>query len=130
VLFNILLIGRLGAVGIALSTSLTLALWLGLVWTPFRREMAARGVARPLDAAPVRFLARSLLAALAAAAAAWGVTLLVPGDTMAMRLARLGAAGTAGLGAYGLGLMLLRVEEAGAAARLLGRRLGLGGAAP
>jgi putative peptidoglycan lipid II flippase len=44
VLFNALLIGPLGAVGIALSTSLTLALWFGIIAVPFRREMRRRGV--------------------------------------------------------------------------------------
>jgi putative peptidoglycan lipid II flippase len=129
VVFNALLIGPLGAVGIALSTSLTLALWFGIVWVPFRREMRRRGVDSLVDPAFRSLLAKSAVAALAAGGmAAWlAGTGPLAGEGFGMRLVRLAVAGSAGVATYGIVLHLLRLPEAVEAARALAGRLSLRG---
>jgi putative peptidoglycan lipid II flippase len=128
IIFNLLLVGPLGAVGIALSTSLTLGAWLAIIWTPFRREMAARGVPAVLGSHSGLFLAKTGAAAALAAAATLAVTLAIPGEALPARLARLAGAAFAGTAIYAGGLTVLRVPEAVAVLhRLRGRLRPAGG---
>ena len=124
VLFNLLLVGPLGAVGIALSTSLTLAAWLAIIWVPFRREMRSHGVVSIMGGDAGAFLGKTAVAALLALAVTMGLASILAGDNLLMRLARLGLAGTMGGAVYGFALILMRVPEATAALSLLRRRLG------
>jgi putative peptidoglycan lipid II flippase len=128
VLFNALLIGPLGAVGIALSTSLTLALWFGIIAVPFRREMRRRGVGPLLDPGFASLLVKSALAALVTAAVAgWlvGVPVLA-GESFSARIIRLAVIATAGAATYVGLLHLLRLPEAAEALRAVTRRRGAG----
>ncbi|MCZ6832116.1 MAG: polysaccharide biosynthesis C-terminal domain-containing protein [Acidobacteria bacterium] len=117
IIFNLLLVGPLGAVGIALSTSLTLAAWLAIIWTPFRREMATRGVPAVLGSHSGLFLVKTGAAAALAAAATLAVTLAIPGSALPERLARLAGAAFAGTTIYAMGLTIFRVPEAVAVLR-------------
>jgi putative peptidoglycan lipid II flippase len=130
-LFNALLMQPLGAVGIALSTSLTLGLWLLLVAWPFRNEMRRRGVGALWDASFATLVMKVAVAAglCALVAGALAELPLLAGAGLGPRLARLLAAGGGGVAAYGLGLWLLRLPEAAAAMRLLTARLGWRGTA-
>jgi len=122
IIFNLLLVGPLGAVGIALSTSLTLAAWLAIIWTPFRREMAARGVPAVLGSHSGLFLVKTGSAAALAAGATLAVTAVLPGSGLPERLARLAGAALAGTTIYAVGLTVFRVPEAVAVMhRLRGR---------
>ena len=123
--FNLLLVGPLGAVGIALSTSLTLAAWLAIIWVPFRREMASHGVGAVLGQDARSFLGKTAVAAILALAVTAGLAAVLSGDDLLMRLVRLGVAGTLGIAVYGLAWILMKVPEAAAALRLLGGRLGM-----
>ncbi|MFQ5669635.1 MAG: murein biosynthesis integral membrane protein MurJ [Acidobacteriota bacterium] len=128
VLFNALLMGPLGAVGIALSTTLTLGIWLGIVSFPFGRELSRRQVTvfRGGD-----FPMLCLKAVLAAGAAA-GATLLVveapllAGTATLATLLRLVMAGGVGTAAYIGTLYALRLPEAMEVARLVTARCGGG----
>ena len=125
-LLNIVLMRLWGAVGIAVSTSVTLVAWAVLVSWPFRRELARRGVASPLDrdlAAVALRAAGAGLGALLAIVAAQALPALA-GATDAWRLVRLAVAGTVGLSAYGTLLLILKVSEAQALARRLPWGLG------
>lgn len=119
IIFNLLLVGPLGAVGIALSTSLTLAAWLAIIWVPFRREMAARGVRTVLGSQSGLFLVKTGAAAALAAAATLAVMVAIPGLTVPERLARLAGATVAGTTIYAASLMFFRVPEAEAVLRRL-----------
>ena len=122
IIFNLLLVGPLGAVGIALSTSLTLAAWLAIIWTPFRQEMAARGVPAVLGSHSGLFLVKTGSAAALAAGATLAVTAVLPGSGLPERLARLAGAALAGTTIYAVGLTVFRVPEAVAVMhRLRGR---------
>ncbi|MCZ6600216.1 MAG: polysaccharide biosynthesis C-terminal domain-containing protein [Acidobacteria bacterium] len=123
IIFNLLLVGPLGAVGIALSTSLTLAAWLAIIWTPFRREMATRGVPAVLGSHSGLFLVKTGAAAALAAAATLAVTLAIPGSALPERLARLAGAAFAGTTIYAMGLTIFRVPEAMAVLRRVRGRL-------
>ena len=100
--------------------------WLAIIWMPFRREMAGRGITAVMDHHAGRFFLKTTLAAGLAAAAIAAVLAAVPGDDMGLRLLRLGVGAAAGLGIYSVTLLGLGVPEAAAAARLLGGRLGVG----
>jgi putative peptidoglycan lipid II flippase len=120
-LLNIVLMRLWGAVGIALSTSVTLVAWTVIVSSPFRRELARRGIASPLD--------RDLAAVALRAALAGGGGLLaivaiqalpvLAGATDVSRFLRLAMAGTAGLTVYGALLLILKVSEAQSLTRRL-----------
>lgn len=128
-LLNIVFMRWWGAVGIAVSTSVTLVCWVVLVSWPFRRELARRGVASPLDRELADMGLRAAVAGLGclAAMAATQALPLLAGTTVEWRLARLAAAGAAGLSVYAALLLLLKVSEAQAVARRLpwisGRRV-------
>lgn len=121
-LLNIVLMRWWGAVGIAVSTSVTLAAWTVLVGWPFRRELARRGVASPLDRHLAGVALRAVVAglgSLAAMAAAQALPVL-SGATAEWRLARLAVAGSVGLIVYAALLLVFRVSEAQAMARRVG----------
>ena len=126
VVLNALLIGPLGAVGIALSTSLTLLVWVGMVAVPFRRALRAHGVGPVLDADFRALLLKVAVAALltGGATAALAALPALAGATVTARAVRLLVAGGAGTALYCGLLALMRLPEAAQAARLLTVRLG------
>ena len=113
---------RLGAFGIVLALSAAYAVLAVLALAAIRRETKRLHGRRLLVS-----LAKILAAGAAMYAVAWaGTAVLGAGSNASERLAILAVVGTVSLAAYLAAAYVLKTEELGAAAALLGRRFGRG----